>query len=227
MKITDNKVCYYCGKKAVSSEHVPPKCFFPKECRKNLIQVPSCEDHNEQTSKDDSYVLIVISSFYWNNETGKNHSITKGIQPLLRSKALQTVIKENSLPVFVDNGDGIQKTTMFEVDRPRFDGELIKMAKALFFHTYEKQWNKQLFVGTPSLIYHDGLTDELGSFINGIKSYLEKNGFDQDNPFKGDNPNVFKYRFMEAEDPDTPILQMIFYDGFEVWVFVDTSAGSC
>lgn len=53
MKITDEMMCYYCGKKAVSSEHVPPRCFFPKDKRENLIQVPACEEHNESTSKDD------------------------------------------------------------------------------------------------------------------------------------------------------------------------------
>lgn len=42
-------ICYWCGKPAVSMEHVPPKCIFPEEkdirgiyegiFRKNLIKV--------------------------------------------------------------------------------------------------------------------------------------------------------------------------------------------
>lgn len=54
------KICYRCNNIATSVEHVPAKCFFPKEHRKNLITVPSCEQHNNETSKDDEYVRGII-----------------------------------------------------------------------------------------------------------------------------------------------------------------------
>ncbi len=220
MKIKEGMTCYYCGNKAVSSEHVPPRCFFPKDKRNNLIQVPACELHNESTSKDDSYVLFIIASFIGNNVTGKTHSVDKGIKPVLRSEALQSVIKENSLNIFVDDGNGLQTTKMINIDRKRFDDEIIKMAHALFFHTYNRRWIKDLFVGTNSLLCNDGKVEDLGFLINNTKKVLEESGIEETRTFWGDNPDVFKYRFIETEDPDTPILQMIFYEGFEVWVFV-------
>src|SRR5437588_3137057 len=46
--------CYCCDRPKTSREHVPPLCFFPDEkdkkgapkYRKNLIRVPSCDQHN-------------------------------------------------------------------------------------------------------------------------------------------------------------------------------------
>jgi hypothetical protein len=40
--------CYWCGAPATSDDHIPPKGFYPKELRKNLIKVPSCAAHNEE-----------------------------------------------------------------------------------------------------------------------------------------------------------------------------------
>ncbi len=212
--------CYYCGAKAVSSEHVPPRCFFPKNKRNNLIQVPACELHNESTSIDDSYVLFIISSFIGNNETGKTHSVDKGIKPLLRSEALLTVMRENSINVYVDGGDGLENTKMINIDRSRFDEEIKKMAYALFFHTYGKRWEKDLLVGTNSMMCSDGQIEDLGQLIDSAKSILQESKIDEFAPFQGENQEVFKYRFLETEKPDEPILQMLFYEGFEVWVFV-------
>jgi hypothetical protein len=56
-----------CDSLATSSEHVPPKCFFPEkkdlprevDLRKNLFKVPSCDAHNSQKSHDDEYFFYV------------------------------------------------------------------------------------------------------------------------------------------------------------------------
>lgn len=56
------ETCYYCGEPKTSYEHVPPQSFFPKNKRVNLIQVPSCDDHNGNKSKDDEYVRLVLMS---------------------------------------------------------------------------------------------------------------------------------------------------------------------
>lgn len=220
MKITDEMTCYYCGKKAVSSEHVPPRCFFPKGKRENLIQVPACEDHNESTSKDDEYVLFIISSHIGNNDTGKEHSVEKGIKPVLRSEALLSVISENSLDVYVGDGEKLDPTKMINIDRERFNREITKMAYALYFHIYGKQWGRDLNIGTNSMLCGDGEIEELGKLINYSKEVLSKIGIDETNPFQGCNQEIFKYRFMETGIQEAPILQMIFYEGFEVWAFV-------
>lgn len=54
--------CYMCDAEATTVEHVPPKCIFPEskdlsstdkllDFRKQLITVPSCDDHNGKNQK--------------------------------------------------------------------------------------------------------------------------------------------------------------------------------
>ena len=60
--------CYMCDNLATTIEHAPPKCIFPEkkdlpagmDLRKELITVPSCEEHNTAKSTDDEYLLNII-----------------------------------------------------------------------------------------------------------------------------------------------------------------------
>ena len=52
--------CYFCGNVATGVEHVPPKCFFPRGKRDNLITVPSCDAHNQEKSKEDEYIRAIL-----------------------------------------------------------------------------------------------------------------------------------------------------------------------
>jgi hypothetical protein len=51
--------CYYqlCTRNPDTKEHIPPKSFFPIDQRNQLLTVPSCEEHNNEKSSDDTYVL--------------------------------------------------------------------------------------------------------------------------------------------------------------------------
>jgi hypothetical protein len=57
-----------CNAEATTSEHVPPRSFFPGTHRKNLVTVPSGYDHNHDQSLDVEYVRNVIASLYGGNE---------------------------------------------------------------------------------------------------------------------------------------------------------------
>ncbi len=54
--------CYFqgCSQKGVTKEHIPPKAFFPKGEKDQLLTVKSCVAHNNAKSKDDLYVLAQI-----------------------------------------------------------------------------------------------------------------------------------------------------------------------
>ncbi|WP_425641070.1 hypothetical protein ACPUEK_13590 [Marinomonas gallaica] len=54
--------CYYCGGKVTGVEHVPPKSFFPKGLRQDLITVDSCDLHNQEKSKEDEYIRAILLS---------------------------------------------------------------------------------------------------------------------------------------------------------------------
>lgn len=52
--------CYFCGGEVTGVEHIPPRCFFPKGKRNELITVTSCDIHNQEKSKDDEYVRAIL-----------------------------------------------------------------------------------------------------------------------------------------------------------------------
>lgn len=55
-----NCYCQGCSQPGKTKEHIPPKSFFPKDQRDQLLTVPSCEVHNNSKSTDDMYVLAQI-----------------------------------------------------------------------------------------------------------------------------------------------------------------------
>lgn len=54
--------CYFqgCNEKGLTKEHIPPRSFFPKGKKEQLLTVKSCRLHNNAKSKDDLYVLAQI-----------------------------------------------------------------------------------------------------------------------------------------------------------------------
>lgn len=63
--------CYFCGGQVTGVEHIPPRSFFPKGKRQNLITVGSCDIHNQEKSKEDEYVRAVLLSSI--KLDGENH----------------------------------------------------------------------------------------------------------------------------------------------------------
>lgn len=217
MKIKDTDTCYICGRKACSSEHAPARSFFPKGMRDNLIQVPSCAEHNESTSKDDEYVRFIISSHFRNNDTGKSHSIDKGVKTLMHSPALTKYLSENKLDATIINRDySKSKSVAIQIDRSRFDNEIRKIAYTLYYHKYGKRWSRELNIGTYELFDSSGNVDELGALILEYKRVQDQIGGVE---YEGENQEVFKYAFVDCGSTEDLVLQMIFYQGFEIWVF--------
>src|SRR5688500_12577288 len=85
--------CYMCDKPASTTEHAPPKCFFPEvkdvgvDLRRDLITVPSCTDHNSSRSKDDEYAMIFVVSHFETNPLARTQFGTKCIRAMRRSPA--------------------------------------------------------------------------------------------------------------------------------------------
>lgn len=93
------KKCYFKGCQAtpVTVEHAPPKSFFPKDKRKNLITVPSCAEHNNAKSNDDIYVLAQVTM----NSSPRNDAgcvFMKSIAPQLEynQEALRRILADGS-----------------------------------------------------------------------------------------------------------------------------------
>jgi hypothetical protein len=109
--------CYYqgCSEKGVTKEHIPPKAFFPKDEKDQLLTVKSCVEHNNAKSKDDLYVLAQICM----NASPSNRAreiFRKKVKPQLdyNNGALRKKLAARSVPL----ADGSVK---YPVDAQRLD----------------------------------------------------------------------------------------------------------
>jgi hypothetical protein len=110
--------CYYqgCSRPGTNKEHIPPKSFFPKDQRNQLLTVRSCGLHNNEKSSDDIYVLAQILM----NASPSNRS--------------REVWKQSVLPQLDYSGEALRKTlasgaiplpsgaVRYKVDTARVDG---------------------------------------------------------------------------------------------------------
>jgi hypothetical protein len=113
----NHESCYYqgCSQRGQTKEHIPPKSFFPKDQRKQLLTVKSCDLHNTAKSSDDIYVLAHICM----NASPSNKS--------------RDVFMQSVAPQLGYNGDVLRKTLVkdavlqhsgavaYKVDIARFD----------------------------------------------------------------------------------------------------------
>ena len=214
-----SEICYLCSEEKFSMEHVPAKCFFPEESeyRKDLIMVPSCKKHNEDTSKDDEYVRNIICMSIGNNSVAFKQFIDKVLESFQHSPALKSQTLQKVQKVYVkEEENNIEPALAFQIDRERFDKVMKKIGYALYYHEYGKVWQRGLIVATEFLLDINMQQDELGKMIQEFKPQLITPKFD------GENPKVFQYKFGETTTEDV-ILWMKFYEGFEVFIIPNTS----
>ena len=198
------QTCYMCPKSASSFEHAPPKCIFPEQkdlpatgqnLRKNLITVPSCDEHNTQMSKDDEYFLNVLSLSISTNNVGAQQFFTKIQRAIKRNPSLLTTITSKPSPVTIRDTENntFSPSMALEIDLPRILKTLDKTARAIYFnHTKAK------YLGNVSILV-DFILDLNRPNLNLRKETLFKRILPliEAQPYLGENPEVFSYRFIE------------------------------
>ncbi len=191
--------CYRCNAPATGLEHVPAKCFFPKENRMNLITVPSCYLHNNSTSKDDEYVRGIIVSAQGNNKLASQHWRGAVIKGFKHSPKL-------FLKTFAD-----QRENAFFHDRKRIDALMTKIGYCLFYHIFKRVWLSKPTPFYKKFRYDDGKTDievRLPDHDNLPKYHI----------YEGANQSIFKYQYFEGkiDGQENCMFRLVFYEGFEV-----------
>jgi hypothetical protein len=133
-----------CEQVAVSDEHVPPKCIFPKtkdlpdgiSYRQDLLKVPSCDVHNSEKSKEDQYFLNVIVGSDLINEVGREHYRN---QIRRQNKRNPSILKR-----FAGQSIEIDSRLAFRVEIDRLDGFVEHLARGLYFAHFGKTWHGEL-----------------------------------------------------------------------------------
>ena len=217
-----------CDKPATSREHIPPKCLFTKkkylpkgrDYRKNLISVPSCDEHNSQKSKDDEYLLLVIGMHYENNLDAQRHfsgSIKKAIQ---RNPNLFRIYK-NLKPVSM----GGNIAASFEVNKARLDNILTNIIRGLCFHVHSEKWLKdvRLLNNGLKMLNYEHFLDSAEHNVILAHGFSQLRKFMINHKKFGSNPNIFYYQQEVTESGE--ILRLVFYEGFEVVALLENKMG--
>ncbi len=123
--------CYYqgCTRKGITKEHIPPRSFFPKGEKEQLLTVKSCEIHNNRKATDDQYVLAQICM----NASPSNRAreiFQKKIKPQLSHNdgAFKKMLSKGA----VELKDGSVK---YAIDRSRFDNFFTALSCGIIFKT--------------------------------------------------------------------------------------------
>ena len=217
-KQTNQKTCYMCENIATTTEHIPPKVFFPEkkgsisiDYRKNLMTVPSCEEHNLGKSDDDEYIFMLILSSYKNNPIAQDH-FKKVIRAIDKKPSKGKVFLNQPLSIMFDN----QFTIAPKIDIDRFESFFDHLSRGLYYYQFQEKWNATLRIIPLSLfydprefdwqIYRDrliSLTQTVYLLFSNQKKY-------------GENQKIFYYQIFEDEESNEKIMRMVFYEGFEV-----------
>jgi len=207
--------CYMCDSVATSSEHAPPKCFFPslnasgKDLRRNLITVPSCDIHNSEKSKDDEYLrAIILLASGASSEVAKAHFYDKLLRAVRRKPhAHATFIRPIGLRL--DIGE------MLEIDLERFNRCMQALGCALHYHKFQAPLGLPLHVISPSL-YAQGagsvhVPPPHQAAIRVTRQFLARESVG------GENPEVFMFRARRDEQSGMYAFAAVFYESFEVF----------
>jgi hypothetical protein len=218
--------CYFCGKESISREHVPPKCLFPekkdspagKNYRINLITVPSCSIHNLKKSKEDEYLLAVLSINILNNRTGTDQAITKTLRTFSHSDKFAKRFFNKTYPLVIKDtlNATVGESIAIELNQDRLDSILEHIVRGIYFHHFNERLEWELKVINEFSMTIDAVD---------IKTTLERNNelenlrglsneFFLNAKCYGDNREVFFYQIVK--DKSTAIIRLTFYEGARV-----------
>jgi hypothetical protein len=157
--------CYYrgCDNQADTKEHVPPKAFFPKDQRDQLLTVPSCKSHNNSKTNDDTYVLTHIC-MNASPSNGAREIFSKKILPQLgyNDDAFRKMLLKGS--EHYDNGTG-----RYHVDVERFDDFFTALSMGIVYKTCGGQLPNSYSIGH---IYHNFQDDNENPEYKTLKGHI-------------------------------------------------------
>lgn len=217
------ETCYFCGAPATSKEHVPPKCIFPEKKdlgieanhRENLLKVPSCEIHNLRKSRDDEYLLAILSMNCDSNKVGQRQAATKLVRAFQRSEGFRRAAINDPVRRLIFDRDKrlIVGTAALTVDRGRLKRCFEHIGRGLYYHHY----GKNHFTGSIDVKIEfsvDSGVDLLGESDHpqrGLRAICDQ-GF-AGTQKHGANPQVFYYQILHDQTSRFPLMRLVFYEG--------------
>lgn len=218
-----NEPCYYCGCPATSDEHVPPKCLFPEQKdafgadhRKNLITVPSCDEHNMRKSKNDEFLMTCLTPVVGNNAVGYLQTQTKLHRAVKRTdgRLLDAVIRDPENVTIVTRDGAEFPALIGKADMPRLCNILEHVARGLYFHHTGERFIGRLVVLPAFVKYAGNKNVELIKRLSDMMINQEKNDWNQ----RGKNQDVFYYQMGPVDQYGLIPMLMRFFGGSDVYI---------
>jgi hypothetical protein len=197
-----------CDADETTREHVPPKSFFPKGYRENLVTVPSCSAHNNDLSMDVEYVRNIISPF-----NGTNTMAEMVFEATKRSFDHSPKLLHRAFGDIRPIDFNGEKVGIFSVDLARIDSVMRAIASAVHLKEYGKKYVGQWQVFVASTKSQEDLNGQLAPWQE-FRLLLASLQFVQ-RPVP--QPKVFEYSISLL--PDGLVFKFAFYQGFIVYCF--------
>lgn len=219
--MSEKKKCYKCDKEATGKEHIPPRCIFPEkkdvdgDHRKNLITVPSCDEHNLQKSKDDEFLMAFIAGYVKNNIIGYRQTKTKLKRTLnkIHDGFMDNVISDAKQFNFKTENDTVYPLLAGRPNIERLSRCIEQIACGLYFHEFKKTFKGQIRIVYEFLQYKDQNIDKLKSYFKDV--------FDSavdEFPQKGENRKVFYYQLIPTNDLGITGIRLTFFEGTHFFI---------
>lgn len=206
-----------CAAGETSKEHAPPQCLFPEasdvgqDLRRNLITVPSCDEHNSKKSADDEFLrAVILLTAADSNKIARHQFLGKFLRGAERNSKAHSAF-------FKDKGSiSSHKQRVLQLDRNRFDKCIAHLARALFFHTFNSKWSLPIAVASPN--FHSEVTQEGPvAHLSSQQAIEITQQFLASEPVLGENPEVFVYRLRYDQSSGMFALAGRFYEFFEIY----------
>lgn len=206
MTSTVKATCYMCDKPETSREHAPPRCIFPErkeslngeDFRRDLIVVPSCDEHNCEKSRDDEYLMQVMPMSFGLNEVAAHHVDRKVKRSLDRKPKVAKAMMQGSHTVRLHDTetDTWHQGVALNIDLVRVHSVIEMNARAIYFHHRAKKLTAELNVKTnfTMSMVSTRLNDSIDQLFKQADLMLE--GVER----HGKNPKVFYYRMERVGD---------------------------
>lgn len=189
--------CIICNERpATTDDHIPPKCLFAREDRKNLLKLPTCLDCNNHSSMDDEYLRSVLISRADVEESKGTDELRNTLMRSLsdpEQHGFQKLYTKSIglKKVFTPSGLYLGFHPVFNVDYGRLEKVLSKVIRGLYFYHSKKVLKKEYSI---KIIAEDDLklqTQKIKDFIKSKILYFLDQTF-----LHEIGRNTFQYKFL-------------------------------
>jgi hypothetical protein len=215
-----------CDAETVTMEHVPPDCLFPtpddlggRDLKKNLIKVPSCVEHNNRKSDDDTYLWYVLTMCEYANEIGRaqSQSRTRFARSIEKNPSLLNRILKGAKPVTVRDQSGEFETLELTAETDRLNPQIDKLARGLYFHHFKTKWTKRVQIDLQFLHWKDDKDQQVVIPVLQESRAAAEQLFSREK-VHGQNPDVFNYRVYSGLANEITAMSLVFYGDAKVTV---------